>query len=58
MTQIHEMRILFPVKVQNWRCRSRSQSSKGNSDDRLAWAYTGGMTSGYKWLSMMWRDMK
>jgi len=35
--QVSEMGVLVPVKIQNWRSRSRSRGSKGNSDGWLAW---------------------
>jgi hypothetical protein len=54
LTQIDKSGVLIPVKLQNWRnrCRSRSCSSRRNSDDRFAWAYTRGMSSSDERLGM------
>jgi hypothetical protein len=44
IAQVDKAEVLISVEYQNWRCRCRSRSSKGNSDDGFLRAYTRGMT--------------
>ena len=50
MAQVHKLRVLIPVKIWDWRGRSRGP--KGNGDGWSAWSYTGRMLSSDEGLGL------
>ena len=52
LAQVHETGVLVPVKLQNW--RSRSRGTEGNSDNWFLWSYTRGVLSSGENMGIWW----